>query len=66
MTASVPSWRPLDGADASHNLFLGGYCARLISIPQWPRTQLRYCSAVAAALPMKYRISLLETPLTTR
>jgi hypothetical protein len=34
MTASVPSWRPLDGADASHNLFLGGYCARLISIPQ--------------------------------
>ena len=34
--------------------------------PNGPRTQLRYCSAVAAALPMKYRISLLETPLTTR
>ena len=30
MTSSVPSGHPPDGTDASHNLFLGGYCARLI------------------------------------
>jgi hypothetical protein len=30
MTSSVPSGHPPDGTDASHNLFLGGYYARLI------------------------------------
>ena len=30
MTLSVPSWRPPGGTDVSHNLSLGGYCARLI------------------------------------
>jgi hypothetical protein len=30
MTSSVPSWFLLDGTDISHNLFLGGYCARRI------------------------------------
>ena len=30
MTLSVPSWPPPGGTDVSHNLSLGGYCARLI------------------------------------
>jgi hypothetical protein len=30
MISWVPSGRPRDGTDVSHNLFLGGYCARLI------------------------------------
>jgi hypothetical protein len=30
MTASVPPWTDGGGADFSHDLFLGGYCARLI------------------------------------
>jgi hypothetical protein len=30
MTTSVPSWRPPGGTGVSHNLFLGGYCARRI------------------------------------
>ena len=30
MITSVPSWHSRGGTDFSHNLFLGGYCARLI------------------------------------
>jgi hypothetical protein len=30
MTTLVPSWRPSGGTGVSHNLFLGGYCARRI------------------------------------
>jgi hypothetical protein len=30
MITPVPSWHPRGGTDFSHNLFLGGHCARLI------------------------------------